>query len=133
MRRPLDGPIRTKDSIKCNIGSSRQVGVPWTQHRMAGIRRSDPRNRCCLHLMQVESEEPASDAGSSANRWVLPPSGQRPAPLPRPAGQRPADGGLLQVVLQLARPRWVAQLAQRLRLDLADSLAGHVELLADLL
>src|SRR6186713_973722 len=40
---------------------------------------------------------------------------------------------LLQVVLELAAPRRVAQLAQRLRLDLADPLAGDVELLADLL
>ena len=38
-----------------------------------------------------------------------------------------------QVVLELAAPARVAQLAQRLRLDLADPLAGHVELPADLL
>src|SRR4051812_43706773 len=39
---------------------------------------------------------------------------------------------LLQVVLELARARRVAQLAQRLRLDLTDPLASDVELLADL-
>ena len=46
---------------------------------------------------------------------------------------RPGRSCLLQVVLELPRPRRVPQLAQRLRLDLADPLAGHVELLADLL
>src|SRR5205814_6546547 len=40
---------------------------------------------------------------------------------------------LLQVVLELAAPGWVAQLAQRLGLDLADALTGDVEFLADLL
>jgi len=34
---------------------------------------------------------------------------------------------------ELPAPRRVLQLAQRLRLDLADTLAGHGELLADLL
>src|SRR5439155_6093005 len=45
----------------------------------------------------------------------------------------PARRRLLQVVLELPRPRRVAQLAQRLGLDLADPLARDVELLADLL
>ena len=45
----------------------------------------------------------------------------------------PAVGLLLQEVLQLARAGWVAQLAERLGLDLADPLAGDVELPADLL
>src|SRR4051794_11502363 len=40
---------------------------------------------------------------------------------------------LFQVVLELPAPRGMAQLAQRLGLDLADPLAGDVELLADLL
>src|SRR5438874_2305454 len=40
---------------------------------------------------------------------------------------------LLQVVLELAASGWVAQLAQRLGLDLADALTGDVEFLADLL
>src|SRR6478736_3806567 len=40
---------------------------------------------------------------------------------------------LLEVVLELAAPGRVAQLAERLGLDLADALAGDVELLADLL
>src|SRR6266508_737463 len=40
---------------------------------------------------------------------------------------------LFQVVLELAAPAGVAELAQRLRLDLADALAGHVELAAHLL
>src|SRR6266511_4789758 len=39
---------------------------------------------------------------------------------------------LLQVVLELPAPARVAELAQRLRLDLADALARHVELAADL-
>src|SRR4051812_9259804 len=43
------------------------------------------------------------------------------------------NDGLLEVILELPRPGRVAQLAQRLRLDLPDPLAGHVELLADLL
>src|SRR4051794_36623751 len=46
---------------------------------------------------------------------------------------RACECELLQVVLELPGPRRVAQLAQRLRLDLADPLAGDVELLADLL
>src|SRR3970282_643421 len=41
--------------------------------------------------------------------------------------------GLLQVVPQLARTAWVAELAERLRLDLADPFAGDVALLAHLL
>ena len=40
---------------------------------------------------------------------------------------------LLEVVLELPAPGRVAELAERLRLDLADPLAGDVELLAHLL
>src|SRR6478736_3652555 len=40
---------------------------------------------------------------------------------------------LFEVVLELAAAGWVAQLAQRLGLDLADPLAGDVDLLAHLL
>src|SRR6185436_9649169 len=50
---------------------------------------------------------------------------------PRVRAGRP--GRLLEVVLELAAAGRVAQLAQRLGLDLADPLAGDVELLADLL
>ena len=39
---------------------------------------------------------------------------------------------LSRKVLRNPRPARVLQLAQRLRLDLADALAGHRELLADL-
>ncbi len=39
---------------------------------------------------------------------------------------------LLQVVLELARAGWMAQLAQRLGLDLPDALARHAEFLAHL-
>src|SRR2546430_8436414 len=39
---------------------------------------------------------------------------------------------LLQVVLELSAPRWVTQLAQRLRFDLSDALTSHVELAAHL-
>src|SRR3546814_6488987 len=46
---------------------------------------------------------------------------------------RGGDGGLLvEERSHLARPRRVLQLAQRLRLDLADALARHAELLTDL-
>src|SRR6185369_15619676 len=38
----------------------------------------------------------------------------------------------LDEALQLLRAARVAELPQRLRLDLADALAGHVEVLADL-
>src|SRR5688572_9317992 len=43
------------------------------------------------------------------------------------------SGRLFQVVLQLPRPRRVAQLAQRLRLDLPDPFPSYVELLAHFL
>jgi hypothetical protein len=43
------------------------------------------------------------------------------------------DEGLLEIVLELPRPRGVPQLAQRLGLDLADPLARHVEVATDLL
>src|SRR5437879_13405346 len=43
-----------------------------------------------------------------------------------------APGELLQVVAELLRARRVAQLAQRLGLDLADALAGDPEPLAHL-
>src|SRR5947199_10662885 len=39
---------------------------------------------------------------------------------------------VIQKTAQLPRPRRMLELAQRLRLDLADALAGHRELLADL-
>ena len=51
----------------------------------------------------------------------------------RPAAAPGLPALLLQVVLQLARAGRVAQLPECLRLDLADPLAGDVELLADLL
>src|SRR5690242_13453597 len=50
----------------------------------------------------------------------------------RRATARPAASGVEEAT-QLARARGVLQLAQRLRLDLADALARHRELLADLL
>ena len=50
-----------------------------------------------------------------------------------PAPARTPGPVLLQVVLQLAAAGWVAELAQRLGLDLADPLAGDVELLAHFL
>ena len=40
---------------------------------------------------------------------------------------------VIQKAAQLAAPAWMLQLAQGLGLDLADALAGHAELLADLL
>src|ERR1035437_774113 len=53
---------------------------------------------------------------------------------PRQQGRHgPVAGLLLQVVLELAGAARVAELTQRLRLDLADALAGHVELCANLL
>src|SRR3954467_10313752 len=50
---------------------------------------------------------------------------------PRPFGA--SNNGLLEAIPAPPRPGRVAQLAQRLRLDLPDPLASHVELLADLL
>src|SRR5262245_30450922 len=47
--------------------------------------------------------------------------------------REPPRRRLLEVILELAAAGRVAQLAQRLGLDLADPLAGDVELLADLL
>jgi len=47
--------------------------------------------------------------------------------------QRSLEPLLFEVVLELAAARGVAQLAQRLGLDLTDALARHVELLAHLL
>src|SRR5450759_532795 len=52
---------------------------------------------------------------------------------PRQHGRCGPAASLLQVVPQLARTARVAQLPQRLRLDLTDALAAHVKLLADLL
>src|SRR5512146_558715 len=55
-------------------------------------------------------------------------------PAARPGLSRgPRRPRLLQVVLELAAAGRMAQLAQRLGLDLPDPLAGDVELLADLL
>ena len=45
----------------------------------------------------------------------------------------PPHKSLVEVVAQLAGSRWVTQLAQRLGLNLADALAGHVELRTNLL
>src|SRR6476469_11230863 len=66
-----------------------------------------------------------------ARFWCMRAPPRRPwgAALARRAPQPP----LLEVVLELAAPGRVAQLAQRLGLDLADPLASDVELLADLL
>ena len=41
-----------------------------------------------------------------------------------PRGMNP----LVEVVAQLAGSRWVAEFAERLRLNLANALAGHIEL-----
>jgi hypothetical protein len=75
-----------------------------TWHQMAGLMHPGGHELKCLHLMQALA------------RFTS-----------------PGGGDLLQVVLELAGARRVAQLAQRLGLDLADPLAGHVELLTDLL
>src|SRR6185312_4532371 len=45
----------------------------------------------------------------------------------------PAPPSVVEKAAQLAAPARVLELAQRLGLDLADALARHVELLADLL
>src|SRR5215210_3504054 len=51
------------------------------------------------------------------------------------AGLKPAFSirSVVQEASELPAPRGMLQLAQGLRLDLADALAGHRELLADLL
>src|SRR5438477_9779116 len=54
-------------------------------------------------------------------------------PAGRPYRSSGGSGALLQVVLELPAPRRVAQLAQRLGLDLPDPLASHVEVAPDLL
>ena len=59
----------------------------------------------------------AAASGILAGRAVAPPRRTNP---------------LVEVVTQLAGARWVAQLSQRLRLNLADAFAGHVELRPDL-
>src|SRR5688500_7037197 len=48
-------------------------------------------------------------------------------------GSTPRPSNSIKIVPQLATPARVFQLLQRLRLDLADSLAGHPEVPADLL
>src|SRR5512147_3337904 len=53
-----------------------------------------------------------------------------PLPAPRPFVSLPL---VLHEALEPLGPRGVAELAQRLGLDLADALAGHLEVLADLL
>src|SRR5437879_7609995 len=53
-------------------------------------------------------------------------------PAGRPYRSSGGSGALLQVVLQLPATRRVAQLAQRLGLDLPDPLASHVEVAPDL-
>src|SRR5262245_27190136 len=50
----------------------------------------------------------------------------------RLSGSGALDARPLKKSLQLPRPRGMAQLAQRLGLDLADALAGHGEVLAHL-
>src|SRR5262245_30026630 len=83
--------------------------------------------------------------GATRNPWILRRRGRPPDPAA--AGQAPGSCGgganpaagrdrrprLLQVVLELAAPGRVAELPESLRLDLADALAGDVELLAHFL
>src|SRR4030067_15102 len=71
-------------------------------------------------------------AGSSASSWKPP----RRAGHGAPRTPRGADGGGSMVVreaFELAAAARVLELAQGLGLDLADALAGDLELLADLL
>ena len=68
--------------------------------------------------------DPAFQPSAPGNTW-------RPNPCPK--GGVPGGVPLLEVVLELAAAGGVAQLAQRLGLDLPDALAGDVELLAHLL
>src|SRR4029077_19808081 len=73
------------------------------------------------------------------DRGTSPPGGD---PLDREPATRAADAtargwsrhpALFEVVLELPRPRRVAKLPERLGLDLADPLAGDIELLAHFL
>src|SRR5690606_13341359 len=67
----------------------------------------------------------ARSARARACSWTLP---RYPTPPCWRRGVTPAGrdaSGALEVLAQLLRAVWVAQLGQRLRLDLADALAGH--------
>ena len=60
-------------------------------------------------------------------------SGYRPSRRPLRKGRAPGRVRLVEEAAQLIRSARVAELSQRLRLDLADAFARHVELLADFL
>src|SRR6266550_5528978 len=85
-------------------------------------------------LFPTCGEVPAVGRGWGYSRWESNSSPlvgkSRPSGVPAesktPWGKR-SGMGLLQVVAQLLRPRRMAQLAQRLRFDLADPLSGHPE------
>src|SRR3954451_14499656 len=78
--------------------------------------------RCPRPIFPRVSRPSATSCSRSSTRFGS--RGHRELWRPRPT--------LLQVVLELAAAGRMAQLAQRLGLDLADPLAGYVELLADL-
>src|SRR5436190_10129626 len=88
--------------------------------------------RCCRASRRTEPYAPRSASCGGSLRDERGP-GRRPGPR---RGMSSAPAGALQVVqvrAQLVRPARVLELADRLRLDLADALARDVELLADFL
>src|SRR6185503_8557036 len=86
----------------------------------------------CLAATASRSDRPSLTGLGDSRSATRPRIGPALAPGPSDRADFPPEL-LLQVVLELAAPARVTQLAQRLRLDLADALAGHVELLAHFL
>jgi len=81
-----------------------------------------------ITLFEEQCHDDASwnrvDLGARRGRW------ERPA-LSARGGER--RFGLVQIVMELLRPRGVAELGERLRRDLPDSLPSEVELATDLI
>src|SRR5450759_4013499 len=108
--------------------------------RTSGSRCSDSRDRpvsirADAHLARPPIQATGSLAGDHGrDRVDGAPSLWPGCACPRQHGRcGPAAGLLHQIVPQLAGAARVAEVMQRLPLDLADPLAAHVELLADLL
>src|SRR6187399_2867086 len=96
------------------------IRQPGRRHERAGLAVCGPGASRCGRFLR----HGAMLAGSVRGRRV---GSRRPA-----AGDGRPRVPLLEVVLELAAAGRMAELAQRLGLDLADAFAGDVELLADL-
>ena len=130
----LDGvrlPPQVLDDLGVLLARQRHLGQRLLRHHRSSL----------LSGPSAISRQPAPGnigvTGSrGAVRWRCPPPSAQPhGRQHHNAGGRwlTADGRLLEVVAQLLGAGGVAQLAQRLGLDLADPLAGHAELPPDLL